>query len=63
MPDAGAGSRSTDPDPGHGVWRRTLISAWLAEILAITGFFFVMPFLRLFLRDELGVEDLAERSW
>ncbi len=63
MPGAGADSRSTDPDPGHGVWRRTLISAWLAEILAITGFFFVMPFLRLFLRDELGVEDLAERSW
>jgi len=61
MPDAD--SRSTGPDPGHGVWRRTLISAWLAETLAITGFFFVMPFLRLYLRDELGVEDLAERSW
>ena len=62
MPDAGADPRSTDPAPEHGLWRRTLISAWVAEILAITGFFFVMPFLRLYLRDELGVEDLAERS-
>ncbi|MHC4504495.1 MAG: MFS transporter, partial [Planctomycetota bacterium] len=62
MPDAGADPRSTDPDPGHGVWRRTLISAWLAEILAITGFFFVMPFLRLYIQ-ELGAEGLVERSW
>jgi DHA1 family multidrug resistance protein-like MFS transporter len=44
------------------VWRRTLISAWIAQTAAIMGFTFVMPFLRLYLRDELGLTDDTSRA-
>ncbi|MFH0963971.1 MAG: MFS transporter [Planctomycetota bacterium] len=45
-------------------WRRTLLSAWVAQVVSIAGFFLVMPFLPLFIRKELGVTDpQAVRLW
>lgn len=37
-------------------WRRNLYLAWAAQILALTGFGFILPFIPLFIR-ELGVTD------
>ena len=37
-------------------WRKNLYLAWLAQILALTGFGFILPFIPLFIR-ELGVSD------
>lgn len=58
-------SREVSPDdaPARRVWRRTLISAWFAQTCAIMGFSFVMPFLRLYLRDEFGVDDPSSRAY
>ena len=38
------------------------MSAWCAQTAAIMGFTFVMPFLRLYLRDELGLTDDTSRA-
>lgn len=37
-------------------WRKNLYLAWLAQILTLTGFGFILPFIPLFIR-ELGVID------
>lgn len=37
-------------------WRKNLYLAWLAQILTLTGFGFILPFIPLFIR-ELGVSD------
>lgn len=42
------------PDP-H--WQRTVYAVWFAHLLAAVGFSFVMPFLPLFVREELGVAN------
>lgn len=42
-----------DGQPG---WQRTLYAAWLAQLIAIVGFSFVMPFIPFYIR-ELGVTD------
>ena len=39
-------------------WKRTFYAAWVAQLLAITGFSFVLPFIPLYIRD-LGVTDQA----
>jgi DHA1 family multidrug resistance protein-like MFS transporter len=45
------------------VWRRNLYAAWLAQILSITGFGFVLPFVPFFIQ-ELGVtEPESVRLW
>ncbi len=65
-PEAGPGNTPAvpaDDAPARRVWRRTLASAWFAQIAAIMGFSFVMPFMRLYLRDELGVADASERAY
>ena len=36
---------------------------WFAQIAAIMGFSFVMPFIRFYLRDELGVADATDRAY
>jgi len=51
-----------DAPPRH-VWRRTLASAWFAQTCAMIGFSFVMPFLRFYLRDNLGVADVSSRAY
>ena len=37
-------------------WRKNLYLAWLAQILTLAGFGFILPFIPLFIR-ELGVSD------
>jgi DHA1 family multidrug resistance protein-like MFS transporter len=37
-------------------WRKNLYLAWLAQILTLTGFGFIMPFIPLFM-SELGITD------
>jgi DHA1 family multidrug resistance protein-like MFS transporter len=41
---------------GHPRWQVTLYTMWAAQLLAIVGFSFVMPFIPFYVR-ELGVED------
>jgi DHA1 family multidrug resistance protein-like MFS transporter len=38
------------------MWRRNLYAAWLAQILSVTGFGFVLPFIPFYIQ-ELGVTD------
>jgi len=52
-----------DRDLERHVWRRTLVSAWFAQICAMIGFSFVMPFLRFYLRDDLGVAEDSSRAY
>jgi len=42
-----------DGQPG---WRRTLYAMWIAQLIAIVGFSFVMPFIPFYIR-ELGVTN------
>jgi MFS transporter, DHA1 family, multidrug resistance protein len=45
------------------IWKRNLYVSWFTQILALTGFGFVFPFLPFFIQ-ELGVTDPAElRLW
>jgi len=45
------------------MWRRNLYAAWLAQILSITGFGFVLPFVPFYIQ-ELGVTDPDQlRLW
>ena len=37
-------------------WKRTFVSAFIAQICSITGFSFAMPFLPFYIKD-LGVTD------
>jgi len=43
-------------------WKRTFISAFVAQIFSIVGFSFCLPFLPFFIAD-LGVVDKAEQAW
>ena len=44
-------------------WRRNLYAAWLAQILSVTGFGFVLPFVPFYIQ-ELGVTDPNQlRLW
>jgi DHA1 family multidrug resistance protein-like MFS transporter len=45
---------ATDGNPG---WRVTLYTMWVAQLMAMIGFAFVMPFIPFYIRDELGVSD------
>jgi DHA1 family multidrug resistance protein-like MFS transporter len=40
---------------GHATWRVTLYATWVAQLFAMVGFSFVMPFIPFYLR-ELGVQ-------
>ena len=40
-------------------WKRTLYAAWSAQLIAILGFSFVLPFLPLYVQT-LGVSDLRD---
>ncbi len=41
---------------GHPRWRMTLYTVWVAQLLSMVGFSFVMPFMPFYIR-ELGVTD------
>ncbi len=43
-------------------WKRTVVSAFIAQIFSIAGFSFALPFLPFFIRD-LGVTDPARQAW
>jgi len=43
-------------DGAHPRWRVTLYTTWVAQVFAIVGFSFVMPFMPFYIRD-LGVTD------
>ena len=36
-------------------WRKTFYASWVAQVISVTGFTFVLPFLPLYIRT-LGVE-------
>ncbi len=55
-PDTGAGSDQARPAPPP--WQRTLYACWVAQLLSIVGFSFVMPFIPFYIR-ELGVTGQA----
>lgn len=56
---------SPTPEPGacdpHPQWRRTLYASWVAQLLSISAFSLVMPFIPFYIRD-LGVEGEAQVS-
>jgi len=41
------------------LWRKNLYAAWIAEMIAITGFNFVMPFIPFYVQ-ELGITDVGQ---
>jgi len=43
-------------------WKRTFVCAFLAQILSMTGFAAVLPFLPFFI-EELGITDKADQAW
>ncbi|MFN2165728.1 MAG: MFS transporter [Anaerolineae bacterium] len=43
-------------------WKRTFVSSFIAQVLSVIGFSFVLPFLPFFIR-ELGVADEAQQAW
>jgi DHA1 family multidrug resistance protein-like MFS transporter len=44
------------------MWKKTFISAFIAQILSIVGFSFAMPFLPFFI-SELGIKEISEQSY
>jgi len=55
LADRAAAALHADSD-GHPAWRMSLAAMFIAQLLAIIGFAFVMPFIPFFIR-ELGVTD------
>lgn len=43
------------------LWRKNLYAAWIAEMIAITGFNFVMPFIPFYVQ-ELGITDVGQAA-
>lgn len=43
------------------LWRKNLYAAWIAEMIAITGFNFVMPFMPFYVQ-ELGITDMGKAA-
>jgi MFS family permease len=44
-------------------WRRNLAALWVAQFTAIFGFTFVIPFLPIYLRTDLGVRSDSELAF
>ncbi|MGC8977490.1 MAG: MFS transporter [Candidatus Ratteibacteria bacterium] len=44
------------------MWKKTFVSAFLAQILSIIGFSFAMPFLPFFI-SELGIKDISSQTF
>jgi len=43
------------------LWRKNLYASWIAEMIAITGFNFVMPFMPFYIQ-ELGITDVGKAA-
>lgn len=43
------------------LWRKNLYAAWIAEMIAITGFNFVVPFIPFYVQ-ELGITDVGQAA-
>ena len=43
------------------LWRKNLYAAWIAEMITITGFHFVMPFMPFYIQ-ELGITDVGKAA-
>ena len=43
-------------------WKRNLVLMWLSQLLILSGFAAVMPFIPLFLKDQLGIVAEGERG-
>ena len=43
-------------------WKKTFVSAFVAQVLSMVGFSFTLPFLPFFVA-ELGVTDRADQAW
>lgn len=43
-------------------WKRNLVLMWLSQLLILSGFAAVMPFIPLFLKDQLGIIAEGERG-
>ena len=43
------------------LWRKNLYASWIAEMIAITGFNFVMPFMPFYIQ-ELGITDVGQAA-
>jgi len=46
----------------EGIWKRTLIAAWIAQFFSMCGFNFCMPFIPDFLK-QMGLEDKSSLIW
>ncbi|MCM8809455.1 MAG: MFS transporter [Candidatus Omnitrophica bacterium] len=44
------------------MWKKTFISAFIAQILSISGFSFALPFLPYFI-SELGIKDISSQTY
>jgi DHA1 family multidrug resistance protein-like MFS transporter len=56
IPQVMGASDAEQDAAGHPQWRMTLYAIWVAQLFAMIGFAFVMPFIPFYLRD-LGVRD------
>lgn len=43
-------------------WKRNLILMWISQLFILSGFAAVMPFIPLFLKDQLGIVDEGARG-
>ena len=43
-------------------WKKNLFFLWLSQILSMAGFAAVMPFIPIYLRDHLHIEDEQMRG-
>jgi len=43
-------------------WRKTFYAAWMGQVCSITGFFFIMPLLPLYIADRYGRKPMVLRS-
>ena len=43
-------------------WKRNLLCIWLGQILAMAGSSFVLPFIPIFVREKMGIEEESQRA-
>jgi DHA1 family multidrug resistance protein-like MFS transporter len=60
---AGPVSPEAPESPAERYWARSLAAAWVAQLLSIVGFSFVMPFIPFYLRDLGVTTDRAVALW
>ena len=43
-------------------WKRNLLCIWLGQLLAMAGSSFVLPFIPIFVREKMGIEEETQRA-